>query len=198
MYLKPSVAVEPLFNQWYAWWYLLAPATAPMLVANLHLKLMQSFATAPEVHVSALQNPELRGGPFINYPANRAAEIRALLEKTAAEQADLVAFARAIAELEKLLAASGNGNTLEGLYDKVPDILRGYVELVYDLRNQASFRFIEALLYRSKYFRESAQSVALRPLLGDERPYVFSIPRLDDGDVLHLRVPFKSDALDRN
>ncbi|RYZ13586.1 MAG: MBL fold metallo-hydrolase, partial [Myxococcaceae bacterium] len=59
MYLKPDVAIEPLFNQWYVWWYLISPATAPLFVSRLHLKLMQSFVANPDVHVAALQNPAL-------------------------------------------------------------------------------------------------------------------------------------------
>ncbi|MGZ3460782.1 MAG: hypothetical protein ACXU86_20020, partial [Archangium sp.] len=40
LYLKQNVAAEPLYNQWYAWWYLLAPANAPLYVANHHVKIM--------------------------------------------------------------------------------------------------------------------------------------------------------------
>ena len=65
LYLKPNVLVEPLFNQWYAWSNLIAPATSSMYVANQHLKIMQSFVTSPQLHVSALKNPANLGGPFI-------------------------------------------------------------------------------------------------------------------------------------
>ena len=57
VYLKPNVWVEPLFNQWYAWTNLIAPATSSMYVANLHLKIMQSFVASPQLHVAALKNP---------------------------------------------------------------------------------------------------------------------------------------------
>ena len=30
VYLKRNVMIEPLFNQWYAWSYLIAPATAAL------------------------------------------------------------------------------------------------------------------------------------------------------------------------
>jgi hypothetical protein len=55
VYLKPNVLAEPLFNQWYAWTYMVAPATAAMLTANLHLKIMQSFVSAPQVHIASLK-----------------------------------------------------------------------------------------------------------------------------------------------
>ena len=61
MYLKQNVALEPLYNQWYAWWYLIPPQTAPMFVAHLHTRIMQSFVAAPDIHVAALKNPALMG-----------------------------------------------------------------------------------------------------------------------------------------
>src|SRR5205085_6813113 len=70
-YLKQNVLAEPLINQWYAWSYLIPPATAAMYMANSHLKIMQSFLSNPQMHVTALKNPAMIGGPFINYPASR-------------------------------------------------------------------------------------------------------------------------------
>ncbi|HZI15700.1 MAG TPA: MBL fold metallo-hydrolase [Myxococcus sp.] len=195
MYLKPNVAIEPLYNQWYVWWYLLSPATAPLFVTNLHQKLMQSFVANPDVHVAALKNPLLMGGPFINHPASRAPQVKELLERTQREQAHMLAFTKAVAELEQLLAPN-NGGSLEALYPKVPDLLRGYVELTYDLSHRASARFIEPLLYRSRFHQESSQSVSLRQVDGDWRPYIFSTPRLEEDMPLWLRVPYRHEGLD--
>src|SRR5215216_2152733 len=66
VYLKQNVMVEPLFNQWYAWTHLISPATAAIYMANSHLKIMQSFISAPKIHASALKNPAMIGGPFID------------------------------------------------------------------------------------------------------------------------------------
>ena len=148
MYLKGNVMIEPLFNQWYAWSYLISPATAPMFVANLHLKLMESFIVAPQVHVSALKNPANLGGPFIDYDAGKVPQIKTLREKTLKENQHMLAFADAVKTLDKILAEEATGLSLESLYEKVPEPIRGYVELVYDLNNHPSMRFIEGLLYR--------------------------------------------------
>ena len=197
LYLKQNVAVEPLFNQWYAWWYLLAPATAPMFVANLHVKIMQSFVSAPDIHVAALKNPALMGGPYINYAADKAGEVKQLLERTLKEQAPSLQFAQAMLELDKLLQVAGRGYSLEEVYKKVPDILQGYVELTYDLNNRASPRFIESLLYRSPHYKESSQSLSFRLIEKDERPYIFSTPRLDsDPHTVHTRLPYRHEAVD--
>jgi L-ascorbate metabolism protein UlaG (beta-lactamase superfamily) len=196
VYLKPNVLAEPLFNQWYAWPYLIPPATAAMYIANFHLKIMQSFVATPQVHIAALKNPAMMGGPFINYDVNRVDEIRALLEKTRKEQTPMLALAEAVKSTNEMLLSEANGYSLEGLYPKVPEILKGYVELTYDLNNQPSVRFIEALLYKSPFYDTKSQSIALALAEKDERSFVFSTPRLENPHRLTLPIPFASTQLD--
>src|SRR6185503_11834664 len=196
MYLKQNVVSEPLFNQWYVWSYLISPATCPLYIANLHLKIMESFVAAPQIHADAYKNPEMIGGPFINYDASRVDEIQALLEKTRKEQSHMLEFADAIKSLDKMLVTEANGYSLEPLYQKIPDALSGYVELIYDLHNHPSFRFVEGLLYKSRYYDPSLQSMVLSLINGDDRPFVFSTPRLDSPECLHIKMPFKSVGLD--
>lgn len=197
LYLKQNVVAEPLYNQWYAWWFLASPMTAPLFVANLHVKIMESFVANPAIHVAALKSPALRGGPYINYGVDRLGDIKALLERTVKEEALSLQYAQAVLELDALLD-SAEGFSLEELYPKVPDILRGYVELTYDLKNRAAPRFFEPLLYRSPFHRTSSQSLSMRLIHGDARPYVFSTPRLDTADgSLMAKVPYRSEAIDR-
>src|SRR5207248_3309978 len=98
-YFKQNVLVEPLFNQWYAWSNLIPPASSAMYIANSHIKIMESFVAAPQAHISALKNPAMLGGPFINYDAGKVGEIRQLLDRTKKEQAHML-------ELERPLKAS--------------------------------------------------------------------------------------------
>jgi L-ascorbate metabolism protein UlaG (beta-lactamase superfamily) len=196
VYLKPNVLVEPLFNQWYAWTNLIAPATSTMYVANLHLKIMQSFVTSPQLHVTTLKNPAMLGGPFINYGAERAHEIKELLEQTKQEQAPVIEFAEAIKALDETLSEEAKGLSLEPLYQKVPEPLQGYVELVYDLNHTPSMRFIEGLLYQSRFYNLSSQSIALSLTDRDDRSFAFSTPRLKRPSWLNLRIPFSHEGLD--
>lgn len=196
VYLRGDVLAEPLFNQWYAWSSLISPASSAMFVANSHLKIMQSFVAAPQVHAAAHRNPAMRGGPFIAYEASRAKEIGALLEKTTREQAHILGFAADIQQLSRMLAAEANGSSLEPLYERVPETLRGYVELVYDLNNNPSIRFIEGLLYKSEYYNQSSQSISLSLGGTDERPFVLSTPQLPDSRHLSLPVLFNAKELD--
>jgi len=196
VYLKQNVQVEPLFNQWYAWTYLVSPATAAMYISNLHLKIMQSFVSAPDVHVAACKNPAMLGGPFIRYGPNKVGEIKALLDRTMREQVHMLEFAKAVKSLDEMLTNDASGFSLEPLYQKIPDILKGYVELVYDLNNNPSFRFLEGLLYESPYYNRSSQSLALSLIEKDDRPFVLSTPRLEDERILMLHLPFKNEGLD--
>jgi len=195
MYLKPTVVAEPLFNQWYAWPYLIPPATALMYVANSHLKIMRSFISAPSVHVAALKNPAMLGGPFLNYGVGRVSEVSDLVNKTVNDRAHLLKFAEAIKTLDETLENEADGHSLEPLYEKVPDLLKGYVELVYDLRNHPAARYIEGLLYRSPYYDESLQSLMLMDVK-EERKFVLGSPKLQEPGQLQLQIPFRAAAVD--
>jgi L-ascorbate metabolism protein UlaG (beta-lactamase superfamily) len=196
VYLKQNALMKPLVNRWYAWSGLISPATAAMYIANSHLKIMRSFVSAPQVHVSALKNPAMRGGPFINYSPNRLPEIKELMERTQREQAPLLEFAKAVESLDKILASEATGYSLEPLYGRVPDVLKGYVELIYDLNNHPSIRFIEGLLYKSPYYRSSSQAIALSIIDKDDRPFVYSTPALEEEGGLHISIPFNDKRLD--
>lgn len=196
VYFKQNVLVEPLFNQWYAWSNLIPPATASMYIANSHLKIMQSFVTTPEIHIAALSNPEMLGGPYINYDASKVDGIKELIAKTVETQGHMVEFAEAIKSFETILQTEARGYSLEAFYERVPEVLKGYVELVYDLSNRPSIRFIEGLLYKSRYYNEASQSISLSNVESDERSFVFSTPRLHDPSCLFLNVPFRYSGLD--
>src|SRR5262249_2257926 len=196
VYLKDNVLLEPLFNQWYAWPYLIPPATAAMYIAFHHVKSMQSFISNPQIHIATLKNPAFLGSPFINYGMNKVGDIKQLLEKTLKEQAHMMEFATALKELDQMLMTEATGYSLEHLYQKIPKVLRGYVELVYDLNNHPSFRLIEALLYRSKYYNQLSQSINLSKADRDERSFAFSTPRLDAPEQLHLNIPFSHEGID--
>jgi L-ascorbate metabolism protein UlaG (beta-lactamase superfamily) len=196
VYFKQNILVEPLFNRWYAWANLIPPASAAMYIANSHLKIMESFVASPQVHIAALKNPAMLGGPFINYDASKVGEIKGMIERTKKEQPHILEFAKAIKTLDDMLQTEANGFSLEALYPEVPDVLKGYVELVYDLHNNPSIRFMDGLLYRSKYYDPGMQSVSLSQCESDDRSFVFSTPRLESEGRLFLDVPFNHEGLD--
>jgi L-ascorbate metabolism protein UlaG (beta-lactamase superfamily) len=196
LYLRQNVVVEPLVDQWYAWSHLISPATAAMNITDRHLKIMESYASSPQVHAAAVKNPAMLGGPFMDYDGNRANDIHQLIERTRNERAHMIELSQAIKQLDDILRKEAVGYSLEPLYEKIPTPLKGYVELVYDLNNHPSFRVIEPLLYRSKYYNRSSQSLHLSLIDKDDRPFVLSTPRLKDVNGVHLDIPFDHEAID--
>ena len=202
VYLKPNIQVDPLFNQWYAWNLLIPPVTAAVNTLERHLKMMTSFVNSPAMHAAALKNPAMRGGPFIDLDARRVPEVKQLIDTTQKRCAHLVELAKAMAQLNRTLQEKAKGMAMESLYALVPEPLRGYVELCYDMGNNPFFRVLEPLLYRSKYYAEECQSVALSPITQDrKRPFMLSTPRLaggpgDDDPTIFLNLPFADHRLD--
>jgi diiron non-heme beta-hydroxylase-like protein len=73
------------------------------------------------MHVAALRNPAMLGGPFIDHEPSRVDEIKMLIDRTTREYAHMLEFAAAVQELDKLLATEAAGLSLEPLYQKIPD-----------------------------------------------------------------------------
>ncbi len=196
MYLKPNVVMEPLVDKWYAWSHLISPATAAMNIVGRHHMITESYLAAPSIHAEAVLNPKMRGGPFMDFGGARIDEVTALHEESLVKQAKMVQFVKAVKELDKMLQAEAKGFGLETLYTKVPDILKGYVELFYDRFNNPGFRFFESLLYKSDFYNKSSQSIGLWITNNDERPFCLSTPRLKEANVLELAISFDHPGID--
>ncbi|MCX4771944.1 MBL fold metallo-hydrolase [Streptomyces sp. NBC_01260] len=196
LFLRSKVIAEPLVDRFFAWPYTMAPVQAAMNLAFLQVPLLESYLQSPQVHIAASNNPELRGGYFINIPEERADEVRDLLAAIKRDRAGILQFAEAIAAGQELLRANATGFDLTPLYPKLPPELGGLVELAYDTDNQAQMRFMEPIVYTSDYYQESRQSVQLSFETGIERPFVLSTPRLPSPDVLELDLPFRHAGLE--
>jgi L-ascorbate metabolism protein UlaG (beta-lactamase superfamily) len=196
VYLRQNVVPEPLFDSWYAWSHLISPATAAMNVYDRHLKIMNSYIQAPHIHAAAVKNPKMLGGPFMDYPVNRVEDVRKLKDNTMTTLKPLLDFAEAIRELNRMLMTEAKGFSMDPLYEKIPSILRGYVELLYDTNNNPGFRFFESLLYQSPYYVEESQSISFYLIENDNRAFVLSTPRIESENVLNMNIPFKSAAID--
>lgn len=196
LYLRPNILLEPLVDNWYAWAHLIPPATAARNITGRHLRIMDSYIANPDTHAAAVKNPALLGGPFVDVAGNKVAEMKRLRERTLNRCRPIFKLSEAIEQLDALLRSKATGSSLEPLYVEVPSALKGYVELVYDLNNHPSFRLIEPLLYRSRYYDDSLQSVQVSEIAGDDRPFVLSTPRIESGDSVQLNFPFASEQLE--
>ena len=196
-YLKPSVQIEPLVNQWYAYPFLINPATYAAVLRNYQLSVMKSYLQMPMAHAAALKNPNMVGGPFIDYNGKRTDEVRALRDEINDKTTDLLAFAEGLAELQSKLKTKAKGTPLEALYAEIPEALKPYIELVYDMQHQPHIRLIEGLLYQSELYNPEFQSLALVPREDDHRSFVFSTPRLADEDLIMLNIPFHDTRIEQ-
>lgn len=197
LYLRGDVAVEPTVRRWYAWAQLVAPATAALHLVRSQLPILDSFVRNPSVHAAAVRNAALRGGPFLDLGPERVADMRALADELRAGSEPQQRFCEALIELEALLAREATGGSLEPLYERVPEPLRGYVELTYDPGNRPGFRLLEGLLYKSPLFERGAQGFIARVLEGDGRAFVLSTPRLAEEGQLELPLPFDHPGVER-
>lgn len=193
--LRSNAFAEPLVNRWYAWPMLLSPAQLALITLHSQVSILQSYIQMPKMHEMALKNPSMRGGPFINFEGqNRATEVKTFLDEVMSSP--LIALAKSLDVLNKMVLNTPDGHSLSALYSDIPELLRGYVELVYDLNNRPHFRLLEGLLYRSSFYDVKSQSMLLSTLQGDTRSFVLSTPRLCTDEALHWTIPFASSAID--
>jgi L-ascorbate metabolism protein UlaG (beta-lactamase superfamily) len=196
-YLKSNIVIEPLIEGWYAWAHLIFPPTASLNIAERHLKIIHSFIRSPAIHEAAVKDPRMLGGPFMNVPPHRIEEVKRLEATTLERQSKLLKLAADIKALYQLLQSKAKGQSLKSIYQDVPENLKGYVELFYDVYNQPGFRFIEPLLYKSDFNTQQSQSIALWETNNDDRPFVLSTPKLSSEDALFLNIPFSSSVIDQ-
>ncbi|HSL81448.1 MAG TPA: MBL fold metallo-hydrolase [Thermoanaerobaculia bacterium] len=195
--LADATAVEPLINHWSVWSDLIAPVTHSYHVANYQIKTLQSYLQKPEVHLKASRDPELVGGPWVDVPEERSSEVKELLVRTLREERDNLALAKAATEFQVTLSKEAKGQSIEQFYARIPEPLRGYVELLYDYFNNPIVRFMEPLLYRSPYYKRHLQSLRLFLQRSDHhRRFFLSTPRLPEDDQIDWRVPFDDRRID--
>jgi L-ascorbate metabolism protein UlaG (beta-lactamase superfamily) len=196
VYLRPNFVAEPLIAQWYAWAHLISPATECFNIKNRHIPILKSYIEDPASHAAACRDPKMTGGPFIDLAGEKVTEIKKLLINTLQKQSHLISFASALEKLDNMLVTEAKGYSLEPMYDKIPEMLKGYVELVYDLRNNPSYRIKEALLYNSNFYDRSIQSLLMYQINDDNRPFVFSTPRLKTENSVQLNISFEHAGID--
>jgi L-ascorbate metabolism protein UlaG (beta-lactamase superfamily) len=193
-----STVVEPLVNRWSACSPCIAPLTASLYANHYQLPNLRQYLESPEVAVEACRNPKYRAGRFVNIPAHRAQEVKAFVEQTEKEYADSIRLAREMLRFQVLLnTQAAAGLPLAPLYGKLPDELRGYVELLYDYFTRPMLRVSEPLLYESRHYRPHLQSFRLFPLASDaSREFIFSTPRLPSPQAVDWPVPFNDPRVD--
>lgn len=198
VYLREDAYVEPLVHSWYAWLHLLQPVTHARHMIKNHKRIMQSFCHNYLQHKLVVGTSGMSGGEFMNCSEEQIPMIESLISDIEQNHKDLAELSDAITALEGILAGQTSGESLQGLYREIPASLRGYVELLYDVRHNASFRLIEGLIYESEMYKPKLQSLCIGTLnrVG-VRPFVLSTPRLPDENHVMLDIQFGDPVVDR-
>jgi L-ascorbate metabolism protein UlaG (beta-lactamase superfamily) len=196
-YLRPNIQAEPLFNRWYAWPLLISPATSSMITKNQHLRILESFVKSPEIHANSAKRNGLKGGAFMDYQGD-VTPVQQYIDGIVSNQQQRLALTDMLNALQKMLDEQAKGMGVSDLYELVPEGLKGYVELGYDLNNRPSFRLIESLMYDNPdFYQPGLQSISLSLLNGDDRPFVLSTPRLETAQSVHLAIEFADARIER-
>ncbi|HEY6187188.1 MAG TPA: MBL fold metallo-hydrolase [Pyrinomonadaceae bacterium] len=196
-HLAHSSVVEPLVNKWAAWPHVLAPVASSLHLQNYQIKLLESFLQDPEMHIEACRSPKLRSGPFVALGRERVDEVSRFLADTRKLMSGNLELAKSLVEFHNYLSRTVGGESLEPFYEKIPEPLRGYVELMYDYYNHPIVRCQESLLYQSPYYQRSLQSLRIFQHKNDHsRPFFQSTPRLPEREQIEWSIPFDSPRVD--
>lgn len=195
--LGDSTVAEPLVNKWVAWSHLIPPVPYSLHLLQYQNNLLQHYLRYPKVHLQACKNRKWRCGPFVDIPVERAGEVNELLAATKTQQTENLELAEALIELQNLLGREAKGQSLEPYYERLPEPLRGYVELVYDYQHHPIVRLFERLLYESPYYRKELQSFRIFQQKSDSsRSFYMSTPRLLEEDQIDWVMPFDAPQVD--
>lgn len=196
VYLRPEVKLELLAFRWYAWPHLIAPLTHAMNLAHRQVPILRSFLANPAVHVQAAAKPALLGGPFIDLPPTETPAVQSMLEFIQQDGANLLALAKAFKDFDRLIQEGGKGFSLDEFYERLPDFLRGCVELAYDLNHHPRVRVIERLLYEQQLNDPTGREVGLSLVPDRERKFFLTNPRIPQPGVLFIPMGFRDKRID--
>lgn len=196
LYLSAKVSPQPLIHRWYAWPQMVSPLTAGFNLRKRQLPILESYLDNPAIHADALANPARMAGPFLD-PAGASMEALRAFQETAVKAVEpMIGFADDIDTARALLRENSGGRPLSELYPKLPDSIRGLVELAYDDIDQANLRFFESLVYRSEAYRRDAQQISLLAEPDLDQPFIFNSPLLENDQRVELSIPFDDPVLD--
>jgi L-ascorbate metabolism protein UlaG (beta-lactamase superfamily) len=196
-FLRSDTKLELLAFRWYAWPHLIAPLQHAMNMAFRHVPLLESYLANPGVHAAAVQDPQMLGAPFIDIPPHESALARALLQDTQRRGGKLIDLAQAFKGLNRRMLAVGSGFNLDGEYERVPAVLRGLVELVYDTNAHPRIRLLEELAYLQEEFDDrEGHEVCLSNVRDVDRKFFLTTPRVKRADTLDLQMSFDDPRID--
>jgi len=195
VFLRPDANIELLSCRWYAWQHTIAPVQHALNLAYRQIPLLESFIANPAIHAASSADPALLGGPFVDLPVANVRDVVALLQATKERCGNLLELAAAIRTLFSELAGKGKGYSLDVLYESLPPILRGVVELMYDVQNSPVVKIREEVLRSDPLYACDFREVGLTRTPDEKRNFFINTPKLPaEGDLI-VPLAFDSPAL---
>jgi len=195
MFLRPDANIELLSCRWHAWQHTMSPVQHALNLLYRQMPLLESFVANPAIHVASSADPALLGGPFVDLPASKVAEVTALITAIKQRCANQLELAKAIRDLFALLANKGKGYSLDSAYDALPQSLQGVIELAYDVQNAPMVKIREELLNDDAYFKCSFREVALTRTPDVQRNFFINTPKMPEPEDVLMPLDFNSKAL---
>jgi L-ascorbate metabolism protein UlaG (beta-lactamase superfamily) len=196
LYLKPETKMELLMFRWFAWPHLISPTQHALNMTFRHLPLMTSFISNPKIHISAMQDPMMLGGPFVDLPEHAVPLVKELLERTRDEGANLIHFAQELRAFDKAVQERAKGFSLDEFYGQISQSIAGAIEISYDINNHPNVRVIEEIVYDHYLNNKHAQEVLLHNIKDTERTFFMSTPRLALDKAFTCRMEFADPRID--
>ncbi|MFN8769890.1 MAG: MBL fold metallo-hydrolase [Neisseriaceae bacterium] len=194
-FFKSDVLVSPYIMNWYAWPQLIPPITLAANIVKKYIKIMEKYIEDPIGEQKKANDPELLGGPYIDLSPERIVDIISLLSET--KKSNLIQLYLSIQQCDEIMQRCAKGDSMSTLYSKVPDCLKGMVELVYDRNGNPHIRLFEELFY-NKWYEPNLQSLVFAEIKQDFRTYSLrNTPLVDKLDQIKLCIPFAHAALDK-
>jgi L-ascorbate metabolism protein UlaG (beta-lactamase superfamily) len=129
-------------------------------------------------------------------PASETPAVQRLLELIHRDGADLLGFAKAYRDFDRLVQEGGKGFSLDEYYRRLPETLRGCIELSYDLNNHPKVRVYEELLYDQQLNDPTGREIGLSMVADRDRKFFLTNPRTDREGSLFVPMGFRDKRID--
>ena len=195
VYLASNVLLEPLRLNWHLMPYMLSPIEYGLNIFRRQLPLLQSYLEAPEMHAEMASDAFMMGGAFIDQPVSRVSQVADVKRQTETKAHDLIQVAKDYLAILEIMLASGDGTSMENLYQHVPTSLSGAVEFCYDANNFPKLRIYEEIVART-IGTDISTSIRLSREPEDKRKFAMTTPRVLDEESHHLSMRFDDERID--
>jgi L-ascorbate metabolism protein UlaG (beta-lactamase superfamily) len=135
------------------------------------------------------------GGPFMSLDPRQVTEVERLIATIRAKAGPLLELAVGLQEFDEQLQGEACGYSISDFYSRLPPILRGLIECLYDPHHRPTVRLLEPLIAREFDLGQS-QEIMLAIEGERNRHFFMSTPRVDAPGRQFLQIRFNDPRID--